>query len=233
MNQPVRVVLGPTYPPTMWDLGKRVRVARKAKEPVIFIQLSAPINSEVVDVAILSDSLYLIGVKGRDGHWLEFAPDPERGDPSWTGVLKPRLSGSRWIQVGDKFALSSYRALQLPWLLSGVDGATGLVVYAGTPMDLVRFFRDWDGDLGRHDARLAMLVLIFLVCESLRFRSIEDTCARYIWPVGGMPTDPVMRPVLSITTKMLDRVQEWHKLAREQNLDVWTPPAGLPDPLFT
>jgi len=45
------------------------------------------------------------------------------------------------------------------------------------------------------------------VCESLRFRSIEDTCARYIWPVGGMPTDPVMRPVLSITTKMLDRVQ--------------------------
>jgi Ribosome inactivating protein len=233
MSQPVRVILGPQYMPSMWDLGKRVRAARQANEPVIFIHLSAPINSEIVEVAILSDSLYLIGVKGRDNIWLEFAPDDDKGDPSLSGPPKSRLPGSRWVIVGDKLALSSYRALRLPWMLNGVDGATGRITYAGTPLDLIRFFREWDGNLGRHDARLNILVLIFLLCESLRFRSIEDRCARYIWPVGGMPSDPVMRPILSIDGEMLDRVQEWHKLARGQHPDVWTPPAGIADPLFT
>jgi hypothetical protein len=101
-------------------------------------------------------------------------------------------------------------------------------VDADTPIDLIRFFRQWDGDLGRHDALLRLLALIFLVRESLRFRSIENSTARYICPIGGMPTDPVMRPILSITREMPpDRVP-----ARAQDPDVWTAPAGLPDPLF-
>ena len=233
MIPPVRVVLGPTYSPTMWDLGKHVRAARKAKEPVIFIQVSAPINSEVVDIAILSDSLYLIGIKPRDNIWREFVPDDNKGDPSHAAPPKPRLPGSQWVRVGGRLALSSYRGLQLEWKLSGVPGATGAIVYAGSTIDLIRFFRDWDGDVGWHDARVAVLALIFIVCESLRFRSIENICGRYIWPVGGMPLDAESRPVLTITREMLDRVQTWDKQSRAGDQDIWTPSAGSPDLLFT
>jgi hypothetical protein len=59
----VQVSLGPTYEPTLWDLRKRVAAARKADEPLVFITITAPITSEVVDAAIESGSLYLVGLE--------------------------------------------------------------------------------------------------------------------------------------------------------------------------
>jgi hypothetical protein len=233
MNQPVRVVLGSNYAPTMWDLRKRVSMARRGGEPVTFIQVGAPINSEIVEIAILSGSLYLIGVRSRDGTWFEFVPDDARGDPTQTGTPKPRLPGSRWIQVGSLPALSSYRALRLPWMLRDQPGATGVVAFADTPLELVRFFRQWDGSLSVHNARLNICVLIFLICEALRFRSIENICARYIWPIGGMPSDPIARPIFSITEEMFATVQNWYTRARSGDPDVWTWPRDMPDRLVS
>jgi hypothetical protein len=44
MSGSVQLLLGPTYQPTLWDLRKRVAVARRGGEPLVFISLSAPIT---------------------------------------------------------------------------------------------------------------------------------------------------------------------------------------------
>ena len=75
MSTTVQVSFGPTYEPTLWDLRKRVAAARKADEDLIFITVTAPTTSEVIEVAIESGSLYLVGVRGCDKTWWEFAPD--------------------------------------------------------------------------------------------------------------------------------------------------------------
>jgi hypothetical protein len=98
MREPVRVVLGPTYLPTLWDLRKRVSAARNAGEAVVFIQLSTPINSELVDLAILSSDLYLIGARGRAGVWLEFAPDDQQAGQS--GAHRTAKAETTRIPVG-------------------------------------------------------------------------------------------------------------------------------------
>ena len=63
MSGSVRVTLGPTYQPNLWDLRKRITAARNAGEPLVFVTVSAPITSDVIEVAIESGSLYLIGVR--------------------------------------------------------------------------------------------------------------------------------------------------------------------------
>ena len=100
-------------------------------------------------------------------------------------------------------------------------------------MDLTRYFATWDGSLSGHDARLQICVLIFLICESLRFRSIENVCARYIWPIGGMPADPTARPILAITGAMLDTVQNGRTRAIAHDPDVLTYPPGMVDPFMS
>jgi hypothetical protein len=77
MSGSVRVTLGPTYQPNLWDLRKRITAARNAGAPLVFVTVSAPITSDVIEVAIESGSLYLIGVRAVQGTWLEFAPDTD------------------------------------------------------------------------------------------------------------------------------------------------------------
>jgi len=222
MTTTSQVSLGPTYEATLWDLRKRVAAGRKANEPLVFVTIAAPIISDVIEVAIESGSLYLVGVRGGDGTWREFAPNTGQLSPEPPSEPRPRLPNSRWIMVGDLKALSSYRALRLGWYISGRPGAVGQIVYAESPTRLLRFFQDWDGQLTRYDSRLSLCVLIFIICEALRFRSIENICARWIHPIGA-------DPVLTITKTMLDTVQNWHDRATKGDADIWTWPPELPD----
>jgi Ribosome inactivating protein len=225
MNQLIRVTLGPTYSPDMWDLRKHVAACRKTGTPLVFVSLQAPINSETVGLAIESGSLYLIGIRGGSGPWLEFAPDDERAHPA-CAPRGARLPATRFIKAGDANALSTYRALRLPRMIAAAPAG---VVYAGMPMDLMRFFRGWDGAIRGHDDRIAICMLIFLVCESLRFRSIETICARYIRPIGGMPADPVARPIFTFTAEMLETVQNWRDKAGKDDPDIQTWLPEMPD----
>jgi len=221
MSATVQVILGPTYEPTMWDLRKSVTAARKASQPLVFVRVSSPIVSEVVEVAIESGSLYMIGVRAGDGGWFEFAPD--------SGEPRPRLPNSRWIMAGDLKALSTYRALRLGWHINAKPGAKGTVIYSGDPITLLRFFRGWDGRITGFDVQISVCVLIFAICEALRFRSIENTCARWIRPVGGGSSEQT----LAITKNMLDTAQNWHDRATSGDPDVWTWPPELPDPIIS
>jgi hypothetical protein len=233
MSGSVRVTLGPTYQPNLWDLRKRISAARTAGEPLVFVTVSAPITSDVIEVAIESGSLYLIGVRAVQGTWLEFAPDTVASSPLPSGDPRPRLPGSRWIMVGPLKALSSYRGLQLSWNISEKPGAIGEVTYAHQPAALLRFIRHWDGKITGYDVRLSLWVLIFVLCESLRFRSIENTCARWIRPIGGTSPDHAGWPVLTITKAMLDTVQNWHTRARGGDSDIWTWPPEMPDAIIS
>jgi hypothetical protein len=226
MSGSVQVILGPTYEPTLWDLRKRVAASRAAGAPLTFVSLSAPITSEVVEVAIESGSLYLIGVRAGGG-WLEFVPDAPSDQARED---RPRLPGSRWITAGERKALSTYRALRLGWMIRDAPGAVGSITYAGEPNRLLNFFRTWDGAITGHHVRLRLCVLIFLVCEALRFRSIESACARWIRPVGGTTPDPAG---LTITEAMLDTVQNWHDRASHDHPDIWTWPPGMLDPIVS
>jgi hypothetical protein len=114
-------------------------------------------------------------------------------------------------------------------LLQDKPGATGRVPYAGTPLDLVRYFRDWDGNTADHHSHLNLCLVIFLVCEALRFRSIEKICSQYVWPIGGMPSDPLGQPIFTFTVEMLDTVRNWDTRARAGDPDVWTWPPDMPD----
>ncbi len=228
MNQAVKVILGPTYQPSLWDLRKRVAGARKAQEPLVLISISAPINSEVIEVAIESGSLYLIGIRPPGGPWLEFAPDAEQPSTGARSDDRPRVSpSSRWIMAGALRALSSYRALRLGWMIREAPGAVNAITYAEDPGSLLRFFARWDGQVGHFRARLCICVLIFVICESLRFRSIENVCARWIRPIGDRP-EP-----LTITSDMLDLAQNWRASAKAGDSDVWTWPPDMPDAIIT
>ena len=111
MSGSVRVTLGPTYQPNLWDLRKRITAARNSGEPLVFVTVSAPITSDVIEVAIESGSLYLIGVRAVQGTWLEFASDAVASSPAPSGDPRPRLPGSHWIMVGPLKVPSSYRGL--------------------------------------------------------------------------------------------------------------------------
>jgi hypothetical protein len=124
--------------------------------------------------------------------------------------------------VGGLIALSSYRALRLGWHISDKPGAVGQIVYPNDPVTLLRFFRWWDGQIAGYDARLSLCVLIFLICEALRFRSIENICTRWVRR---------MDPLLSITKAMLETVQNWHARASTGDADIWTWPPEFPDPI--
>jgi hypothetical protein len=202
---------------------KRVAAARTADEPLVFVRLSAPITSDVIEVAIESGSLYLIGVRSEAGKWFEFVPDTPAGS---VASARPRLPDSSWIMAGGLRALSTYRALRLGWVIREAPGAAGYIVYTGHPNTLLRFFRTWDGQITGHHVRLCLCVLIFVVSEALRFRSIENTCARWIRPVGSTTPDPTG---LMITEAMLDTVQNWHDRASRGDPDIWTWPPEMPD----
>src|SRR3954471_14632893 len=105
MSGSVQGLLGPTYQPNLWDLRKQVAAARKAGEALVLVRLSAPITSEIIEVAIEAGSLYLIAVPAVTGNWFEFAPDTPGTESG-----KPRLPGSSWIMAGGLRALSTYRA---------------------------------------------------------------------------------------------------------------------------
>jgi hypothetical protein len=150
MSTTVQVSFGPTYEPTLWDLRKRVAAARKADEDLIFITVTAPITSEVIEVAIESGSLYLVGVRACDKTWWEFAPRPSPGAAS---EQQPRLPNSRWIMAGALRAFDSYRGLRLDWTINQKSGAVGQIVYADRQIELLRFFRRWDGQLNGYDSR--------------------------------------------------------------------------------
>jgi hypothetical protein len=213
----------------------------------LIVEVCAPINSEVIEVAIESGSLYLFGVRAKSGTWFEFALDNERSDPRNTGPVHPRLPGSRWIMAGGAHALSTYNALQLPWLIERVDGATGNLPVCGRPNDLIRLFRQWDGSISGHHIRTGLCALIFVVCEALRFRSIENNCSDWVWfhawkgyrQSGGdtaRATEADLAPyqpgALIITIEMLRTVQNWRSKALGHDPDVWTTPPGIANPLI-
>src|SRR4051794_34220267 len=115
MNATVHLSLGPSYGPTLWDVRKRVAVGRTSDEPLIFIKVDAPIVSDVIEVAIESGSLYLVGLRSDCADWWEFAPDGDEASAGRGASPRPRLPNSRWIKSGRNIALFSYRALRLGW----------------------------------------------------------------------------------------------------------------------
>ena len=231
MTAAVSVVLGSTYSPDLWDLRKRISADRAAGARISFVKVRAPINSDVIEVAILSGSLYLIGVRHEGGGWLEFANDEGLASSAMLSSAKPRLPGSRWITVGNGIALSSYRALRIKDVVARAKpGArTGFV---GTPGQLIGALGRWDGRLDATPERLQMCVLIFLLCEALRFRSIEQLCANWI-NGRGPAADSQM---LAITSELIDKVQNWKSAAArtgaDKDEDIWTWLPGAPDELI-
>lgn len=247
MDNPISVVLGPNYHLTMYELWKRVNSARSRGPSILIIEVSAPINSEILEVAIETGSLYLIGVRAKGGTWNEFAPDNDRSHPGNAGPEVRRLPGSRWIMAGGLRALSTYNALQLPWLIERVDGATGNIPVCGRPNDLIRLFLQWDGAITGHHIRTGLCALIFVVSEALRFRSIENACSDWAWSTayreyrqaGGGEGRPGAADVVAfqpgafiITKDMLETVQNWRSKALAHDPNVWTTPPDIPNPLI-
>jgi hypothetical protein len=219
VDSPVRLTLGSTYSPDLWDLRKRIAAARKDGRSITVVELHAPITSEVVEAALLSASLYLIGIRAQGGQWQEFAPDDDTANAPGAGPHRPRLPGSRWISVGALKALSTYRGLRLKWMAEAQQAEGRQLAYAGRPNDLLAFFSRWDGEINDNYTRLHACVLIFLVCEALRLRSVEDACSRWIRAGGS----------LAFTPEMIETVQNWHTRARAGNPDVWTWPPEMRD----
>jgi len=237
MVQPVRVQLGDHYPPDMWDLHKAVAEARRAGDPLVFIDAWIPINVPPLGIAIESSSLYLTGVRPRGTIWYEFAPDTQRANPDDTSPPRRRLEGSRWIRAGGGPALSSYNALRLDWMIRAVPGARGAISYPHRPIDLLRFFHAWNGQIADFESRLSVCVLIFLFCEALRFRSIDSVCARWLssrnqHAYGADQSIAHVAEPFTITAAMLDRVRNWRTLGRAGDPDVWLRPPTMPDPVI-
>jgi hypothetical protein len=218
MDAPVKIILGSQYDPTMWDLRKRVAAARKAHEPLVFLTIGAPIVSPSIGVAIESGSLYLAGVQTAKGDWFEVAPENATG-------ARPRLPKSRWIMTGAGQALFGYGALRLEWNVSDKANATGEIIYGEDASELLRFFERWDGQAGTHPARRHLWVLIFMICEALRFRSILSACAQWINQRGP----------LIIDKEMLSKVRKWRKQAEalKTDSDIWTWPPKFPDQIIS
>lgn len=228
MSEPLSLTLGPKYMPALWDLHKHIARLDRSSEIVVVIRLQAPIVSEAIDIAILSGSLYLIGIRAR-GQWLEFANDAGLKNSSSLRDATPRLPGSRWIRVGDGIALSSYRALRVADMIGTAGVKRQELGYVGTPAGLIGEFAHWNGTLNAGPERLKLCVLIMLVCEALRFRSIERACADWIMARG--PDAQSGRIV--ITPAMLDTVQNWRSKSLARDPDVTMTPPDLRDPLIS
>lgn len=228
MADRLTLVLGPQYAAGLWDLHKHLAQQDRLGEAVVIVRLRAPITSDAVDIAILSGSLYLVGIRGRDGRWFEFANDAGLASSSLLRDAAPRLPGSRWIRVGTGIALSTYRALQLPTMMTFASKKSEQLGYVGSPAGLISHFSHWNGMLNASPERMAVCILILLVCEALRFRSIERVCAD--WILGRGPDALAMRLVYTAT--MLETVQDWRKKALGRDPDVTMAPPDLPDPLI-
>ncbi len=218
----VRISLGTTYSPTMWDLRKQINVDRKAGRAVVTADLDAPIKSSVIGLALRASDLYLIGIRTSSGQWFEFAPEPP-------APQTPMLPRSRWVKAGTALALSSYRALQLPGMIASRRSS-----FAGGPAALVDRFAYWDGTLNDDYTRLHVCVLVFVICEALRFRQIDNIA--FNWTRRAIATNGEW-PVFTITQEMLDLVQSWSQTAKNTDgglsngLTAWH--ADRPDLLIT
>jgi len=221
MSDAVNVTLGRRYEPDMWDLRKRIAAARKSGEALVFVDLRVPINSDVVGLALRSRDLYLIGIRNRTGVWFEFADDTARSGPASAEPPVPLLPGSRWIMVGSRRALYSYKALHRGELI-----AAGANRYKEAPNRLIAFFGAWDGRIDINYTRLRVCVLTFLICEPLRFRSIETIARTWLLPPDGY------LPAFEITKPMLDLANDWSKKAAARDPDVQTWLAGMADLLI-
>jgi hypothetical protein len=218
MSNAVNVTLGRRYEPDMWDLRKQISLARKNGEALVFVDLSVPISSDVIRLALRSRDLYLIGICNRAGVWFEFADDKPRSDPASSAPPVPLLPGSRWIMVGSRRALYSYGALNLAGLIVAHANR-----YKEAPNQLIAFFGAWDGKINIDYTRLRIGVITFLICEALRFRSIETIVRAWLIPPDGY------LPAFEITRSMLDLANEWSKKAAARDPDVQTWPPGMPD----
>lgn len=217
MSDAVNLTLSRRYEPDMWDLRKQVAVARKQNQSLVFVDLRVPINSDVVGLALRARDLYLVAIRNGAGIWYEFASD----QPARVGRAAPMIGGSRWIMAGSGRALSSYGALHLPQLI-----ATGANRFAERQNRLVAFFSKWDGRIDVDYTRLHICVLTFVVCEALRFRSIQSIVRNWIIPPDGFA------PAFEITGSMLAQARDWSKKAVSGDPDVQTWLPGMPDLLI-
>ena len=222
MVDAVKVVLGRLYEPNMWDLRKEVARARNSGEALVFVDLLVPINSDIIRLALRSQDLYLIGIRTGAQVWYEFEPDVMRSDPGSSRPPASLIPGSRRIKVGSRNALYSYGALHLRQLI-----ATGASCYTDTTTNLIAYFSGWDGQINIDYTRLRICVLMFLICEALRFRSIQTIARNWLSPPPSMPDGHW--PVFEITDQMLDVAQSWEDKARSGDPDVQTWLIGMPD----
>lgn len=225
MPNAINVMLGPLYEPNMWDLRKEIAASRSNARRLAFVDVRVPVTSDVVGLAIRTDDLYLIGIRNGAGAWFEFKADTERSNPASGGSAKPLVSGSQWIKVGSLNALSSYTALQLPALISNAVPRHATNRYDSPPTELLKFFSRWNGTINDNFTRLRICVLIFVICEALRFRSIQETARNWISPLHPPPTGPAFE----ITAEMLNLVRSWAEKAKSSHADVQTWLPGMRD----
>lgn len=229
MDSVVSVTLGPRYLPNMWDLRKAIAWMRRDKAPLAFVDVSTPITGQPIRLALRTADLYLIGIRSAAHGWWEFEPDIVRSDPAATVPPAPLLPGSRWIRAGSGKALSSYTALRLREMILGAKPGHRPNCYAKRPLDLIAFFTAWNGELNDNHARLHVCVVIFIICEALRFRSIENAACDWVSLTPRRPAGEW--PVFEITLDMLERARSWRQLARSGHPDVQTWLADMPDPV--
>jgi hypothetical protein len=149
------VQLGDLY---SWSIKEQRRRLESTRTGIEVFEVSAPINSPKLHVAIDRRSLYVLGWKAdTSAEWWAFE---EKGQ-------LPKLPGGSVKRINGKF---DYEFLGLAELAS----------YNIQPTKLITALCSFDGKLGDREKKANVIMLLFLLSEALRFDSVFVACVGYL-----------------------------------------------------
>jgi hypothetical protein len=162
------VQLGDLYSRSIKEQRRRLESNRSGTE---VFEVSAPINSPKLLVAIDRRSLYVLGWKAAtSADWWAFE---EKG-------RLPGLPGGSVKRINGKF---DYEFL----------GLNGLNSYDIAPANLITALCSFDGKLGDWQKKANVIMLLFLLSEALRFDSVFVACVGYLTQHWSMRFTPEIK----------------------------------------
>lgn len=208
------IQLGPYYNRNVRMTREAVLAKRNAGARTMVVYLTAPITAPVIEVAIDTASLYVLGLRKLNAPvWWAFEPD---------GKLPPVPGPSRPIALGGP---ASYDNLGLhagakhtiaPWKL-----LNDLSVFDGGSLDPV--------------GRKNLLLVVFLISEAMRFGAVQALCYRYVDNAEryfqapdhyyANPGDLTDHSIV-YSSEIVDKVKSWRQLSERHDFDVLLPWAG-------